>query len=171
MALRLPFLGGWIAHEVVVTYFFLKSLHLLGVIFLLGNVTVTFMWKVLADRTHEPAVVAFAQRAVNWNDLAFTVLGVVLIVVSGYGMAWRANLDPIAIGWLFWSQVWFYAAGLIWLFILVPIQIAQRRQAKRFSNSEPIPASYRRLAFHWNLWGVFATLLLLVPLWLMLSKQ
>jgi uncharacterized membrane protein len=148
----------------------MKSAHLIGVIFLLGNVSVTFMWKLFADDTEQPVVIAFSQRMVLWNDWAFTVIGVVLIIVSGYGMAWSAGLDLVSQGWLFWSQVWFYGAGLIWLFVLVPIQVVQARQARRFSAHGVIPESYRRLSWHWNVWGVLATVLLLVPLYLMIAK-
>lgn len=148
----------------------MKSLHLIGVILLLGNVTVTFMWKLLADRRGTPEVVAFAQRSVIWNDWAFTAFGAAIIVVSGYGMAWAADLNPISISWLFWSQVWFYASGLLWLLVLVPIQALQARQARRFVHETAVPKSYRLLVLHWNIWGILATLMLLVPLFLMIAK-
>jgi len=57
------------------TYLVMKTLHLVGVILLMGNVTVTFIWKLFADRTRNPEIVAFAQRLVGWNDWAFTVWG------------------------------------------------------------------------------------------------
>jgi len=148
----------------------MKNLHLIGVILLMGNVTVTFIWKLFADRTRNPAIVAFAQRLVGWNDWAFTVWGAILILVGGYGMAWTTEMDLLAVDWLFWSQVWFYVAGLIWLLVLVPIQVLQGRQAREFAAGTSIPSAYWRLAFHWNLWGVLATLLLLVPLYLTIAK-
>lgn len=152
------------------TYVVFNTLHLVGVILLIGNVTVTFIWKLFADRTREPPIVAFAQRLVIWNDWAFTALGAGLIIVSGYGMAATTEMDLIAVDWLFWSQIWFYVAGLIWLLVLVPIQVLQARQARDFAESGKIPSAYWRLTFHWNLWGVLATVLLLAPLYLMVAK-
>ena len=50
--------------------------HLLGVVLFLGNILVTAMWKLLADRTRAPGVVAYAQRVVTITDFAFTAPGV-----------------------------------------------------------------------------------------------
>jgi uncharacterized membrane protein len=36
-------------------YLILKALHLLGVVLFLGNIVVTAVWKMLADRTQSPA--------------------------------------------------------------------------------------------------------------------
>lgn len=153
------------------TYFLFKTIHILGVIILVGNVTVTFIWKVYADGTRDPAVVAFAQRLVTWTDWAFTAGGAVLIIVGGYGMTVVGKLDPIGVGWLFWSQVWFYGIGLVWLFVLIPIQVAQARQAREFAATGTIPASYWRLCWYWNIFGVTATVPFLYVLYLMVAKS
>jgi uncharacterized membrane protein len=156
--------------EASVTYILFKNLHLLGAIILIGNVTVTAVWKVFADRTREPAIIAFAQRLVTYTDWAFTLSGVVLIMVGGYGMTWIAGMNILSLGWLVWGQIWFYGSGLIWLFILIPTQIAQARQTRAFTTSDPIPEPYRRLARHWILWGVISTLPLVMVLYLMIAK-
>lgn len=44
------------------TYLAFKVVHILGVVLFLGNIIVTGVWKVLADRTGEPRTVAYAQR-------------------------------------------------------------------------------------------------------------
>lgn len=49
-------------------YLLIKSLHLLGVILFVGNIIVTGWWKVMADRTGNPAIIAFAQRQVTLTD-------------------------------------------------------------------------------------------------------
>ena len=60
-----------------------KVVHLFGVILFLGNVIVTGVWKVLADRTGEPRVIAYAQRLVTLTDWIFTAGGVALILIGG----------------------------------------------------------------------------------------
>jgi hypothetical protein len=40
-----------------VTYPACKSVHILGVVLFLGNIIITGVWKVLADRTGEPLIV------------------------------------------------------------------------------------------------------------------
>jgi hypothetical protein len=62
--------GGSMRHEAWL------ALHILGVVLFLGNIVVTAVWKVLADRTRNPAVVAYAQRLVTVTDIAFTATGV-----------------------------------------------------------------------------------------------
>ena len=50
--------AGW--EGGVRAYLFLKGIHILGVILLLGNIIVTAWWKIMADRTRDPRVIAFA---------------------------------------------------------------------------------------------------------------
>ena len=59
------------------------GLHVLGVVLLLGNLIVTAVWKVLADRTRQVDVIAYAQRLVAVTDIACTAPGAILIAVSG----------------------------------------------------------------------------------------
>ena len=64
--------GSHLPRDRVVIYPVLKFLHVLGVILLVGNVTVTAVWKVFADRTHNAVVVAFGQRLVTITDWFLT---------------------------------------------------------------------------------------------------
>ncbi len=99
-----------------------KFLHVTGVVMLMGNITVTAIWKFFADRDGRPEILGFAQKLVTYTDWAMTVWGVILIIGGGYVMAISAGytLDR---GWLLWSQVLFALSGMIWLLVLVPIQI------------------------------------------------
>jgi uncharacterized membrane protein len=87
-----------------------KVIHLFGVIVFLGNIIVTGVWKLLADRTGEPSVVAYAQRLVTVTDWIFTAGGVVLILLGAYGMAFVAGLDLRGQTWLVWGQSLFGAS-------------------------------------------------------------
>ena len=89
---------------------------------LMGNITVTAIWKYFADRTHSPEILSFAQKLVTYTDWSMTVWGVLLLMGGGYAMVFLVNW-PLTQWWLLWSQILFVVAGLIWLFILVPIQI------------------------------------------------
>ena len=46
-------------------YSIFKFIHVLGVVVLLGNVTITAFWKVFADRTRNASLIAHAQYAVS----------------------------------------------------------------------------------------------------------
>ena len=145
------------------------SLHILGVVVFLGNIVVTALWKMFADRTREPIVVAYAQRLVTVTDFAFTATGAALILVSGHAMAGRfGGIDGplwLTLGWSF-----FVASGVIWLAVLVPIQIAQSRLARGFRDGSPIPRRYWRLSTLWAAFGAVATALPLANLYLMVFK-
>lgn len=152
-------------------YDVLKLLHILGVVLLLGNVTVTSIWKLYADATQDPAIIAFAQRLVTVTDWFFTFWGIVLLVAGGYGAAWLAGMDVLRDDWLVWSEIMFAVAGAIWLFMLVPIQVRQARMARAFAPAGPIPAAYRRLGRLWIIGGLAATVPLVAATWMMITRS
>lgn len=147
-----------------------KFLHVLGAIILVGNVTVTAVWKVFADRTHDARVVAFGQRLVTITDWTLTASGIVLIVIGGYGAALVGRMNVFGAPWLVWGQILFALSGLIWACILVPAQIRQAREARQFAKGGEIPDSYRRDAKRWLVWGIVATVPLVAAVWLMVVK-
>ncbi len=150
-------------------YLLLKFVHVLGVVLLIGNVTITAVWKIFADKTRNVFTVKFAQKLVIEADWAFTVPGIVLIAFGGYGMAYVANIGLTTTPWLLWGQICFVLSGMMWLCILVPLQTVQYRLSKKFGEGE-IPARYWRLGYLWLVWGVLATLPLLVAMYLMVTK-
>ena len=146
------------------------SLHILGVVLFLGNIVVTAVWKMLADRTRNPPVVAYAQRLVTVTDIAFTATGAALIVVSGQVMAreWGGVFGGplwLTVGWSL-----FIASGVIWLVLLVPIEVMQERLARSFRDAPAIPGRYWRLSRLWAVFGVIATVLPLLNLYFMVFK-
>ncbi|MES9856359.1 MAG: DUF2269 domain-containing protein [Sedimenticola sp.] len=152
------------------SYELLKSLHILGTILLLGNVIVTAWWKVMANRTNNAKVIAFAQRQVTLTDFLFTLPGAVLIVASGDYIAYFMMNDSWTVLWIAWGRVLFIMSGLIWVFILVPIQVKQAKLAKEFTLKESIPDKYWKLNKHWYQFGAVAVLLPLCNIYWMVFK-
>jgi uncharacterized membrane protein len=152
------------------TYTIFKFLHVLGVVLLVGNVTVTAAWKVYADRSMNGAIVANAQRAVIYADWCFTVPGILLIMLGGYGMAYDARLDIFGSRWLLWGQGLFIVSGMIWLLVLVPAQVRQARLARSLAPGDPVPESYWRIGRVWLTWGIIATVPLVAALFVMIVK-
>ena len=145
-----------------------KFLHITGVVMLMGNITVTAIWKYFADRTQQPEVLSFAQKLVTYTDWSMTVWGVVLLMGGGYFMVFFADW-PLTLHWLLASQLLFIVAGLIWLLLLVPIQVRQARLARSFTGDD-VGDEYRRLSRQWLIWGLISTLPLLAATWLMIAK-
>ena len=151
-------------------YFTFKALHYLGVILLAGNITVTAVWKVFADRNGDWRVVRFGQNLVTGTDFGLTIPGIILTMVGGYGSAMAMGYSPFEPGWLVWSQILFVLAGMIWLFILVPIQIRQARIANTWAQQSDVSEEYRSLSRRWITWGLISTVPLCAILWLMVAK-
>lgn len=147
-----------------------RVVHLAGVVVFLGNVTVTALWKALADRTRHPATVAFAQRLVTLTDWVFTAGGVAVILVSGYAMAWLSGWGDLSPGWLRWGVGLFILSGLAWGLVLIPIQIIQARMARAFDPDQPIARRYWRLSRIWLWVGIAALVPPYLTIWVMVAK-
>ncbi len=152
------------------TYLILKSLHIFGAVIFLGNIIVTAWWKVMADRTRNPAVIAFAQRQVTMTDYVFTAGGAALVLATGIGNAMSHGMDYLGIRWLAWGYWLFIISGILWIAILVPVQIKQAKLARKFAESGNIPDVYWRLGHIWIVTGVLATIIPLANIYWMVFK-
>lgn len=150
------------------TYLVWKFLHITGVVMLMGNVTVTAIWKFFADRDGRGAVLGFAQKLITYTDWSMTMWGAALTMIGGYGLAIEGQFD-LTQGWLLWAQVCFVAAGAIWLGLIVPVQIKAARLARDFGDG-PVPEAYKALSRKWILWGLISTVPLVAALWLMIGR-
>jgi len=147
-----------------------KLLHYLGFILLVGNITVTAVWKVFADRNGNWRIIQFGQSLVTGTDFGLTIPGIILTMVGGYGTLWALGYSLLEPAWLLWSQIMFVCAGVIWLFILVPIQIRQARLANTWTSQDDVTDEYRDLSRRWITWGLISTVPLCAVLWLMVAK-
>lgn len=152
------------------SYLWLKTLHLFGIMVFLGNIIITGWWKFMADRTHNPQIIAFAQRQVTLTDYMFTASGAALLLAAGWGNAALHGMAISEIRWLSWGFWLFNLSGLIWVAILIPVQTRQERMAQKFKDDAEIPQEYWQLCKRWNIWGAFATLLPLMNLYWMVFK-
>ena len=152
------------------TYLVLKSAHIFGVILLLGNLIVTAWWKLMANRTKNPSIIAFAQRQVTLTDFVFTAPGALLAILAGDSMAYNFIGDSWSIEWLTWGRCLFITSGIIWISILIPTQIKQARLARNFANSKSIPDEYWKLSTRWNIFGTIAVVLPLINIYWMVFK-
>jgi uncharacterized membrane protein len=141
-----------------------RTLHVLGAVLLVGNVTVTGFWA--AYLYTQRSVVPFrpVARAILWTDLLFTVGGASLLTFSGIQLL-------LARGYSFWETPWLVKgvgslalATLLWLAVLVPDQFRLERLAPDDS------IRLRRLFLRWSLVGWTSTALLLNGLWAMVRK-
>jgi len=150
----------------------LKFVHVFGVVLFLGNISVTFYWKIMANRTRDMKIISFSQKQVTKTDFVFTGLGATLIAISGYSMVGRTGFD-LSTPWILWAQILFYLSALIWLFFLVPIQYKQWRLVDSLNQSkfnETKENEFYALSQRWNVIGSLALALPMISLFLMTLK-
>lgn len=147
------------------------TLHVLGAILFVGNIVTAALWKTMADRSGNPAVIHQAARNVMLADWAFTVPGLVLLVVSGSLMAERGGYALDGLNWLTLSLILFGLSGAIWLAALIPLQRRMIRLSEEALRTGVPSESYRKASRNWAIFGTAATLLPIVILYLMVSKS
>ncbi|MDU0329919.1 DUF2269 family protein [Paenibacillus sp. 3LSP] len=91
------------------------TLHVLGVLLMVGNIITAAFWKSRADRTGNPQIMHYAAKNVMIADYIFTIPGLVLIVLSGGMMTGGLGYSLTGLNWLTLSLGLFAVSGLIWL--------------------------------------------------------
>jgi uncharacterized membrane protein len=142
----------------------LRALHVTGAVLLLGNVTVTGFWATYLVRARHHVPFRPVARAIMWTDLVFTLVGGIVLTVSGILLTMRAGYRVIETPWLFKGIVALGVATLLWLLVLRPDQIRLERLPAGDDRSR------RRIFARWSVVGWSATLVLFYGLWMMVAK-
>ena len=147
------------------------ALHVLGATLLIGNALVMAAWLTIAGFSRSDRAKRRAARVVNLGDVWFTVPGVILLLLNGLAMV-AARYGGLAAlsttGWITAGLVLLSLTGIIWAFRLVPAQLTLYRLA---TVHGPLDAgAFRRVLNHWSLWGVIATALPLLAVFVMTTK-
>ncbi|MBL1321731.1 MAG: DUF2269 domain-containing protein [Methylophaga sp.] len=152
------------------TYLILKTIHIIAAVLFLGNIIITGWWKLMANRTNNPVIIAFAQRQVTLTDFIFTAGGSTLLLVTGMANIGIYSISISGTLWISWALALFTLSGIIWVGILIPLQIKQAREAKTFTPETTISPEYWRRENLWIIFGIIATILPLISITLMVLK-
>lgn len=134
-----------------------------------GNIIVTAMWKVRADKTRDAKIMAFAQKLVTRTDYVFTSIGAGLVLVTGLLML-DSYEGPMGVWWIRRGLEFFGLSAFIWVALLVPIQAKQARMARDFADGGEVPEQYYKLGKRWIMFGGIATLVLIANIIIMIYK-
>lgn len=145
-------------------YGVLKTLHVIGAVLLVGNVTVTGVWALLMYRARAEVPFRPVARAILWTDL-LTLSGGAMLTITGILMIRQARLSWLEMPWLLRGIGALVASTLVWLVMLLPDQVRMARLQS--GDSERVQVVFRR----WSLVGWSATLLLYVAIWYMVTKS
>ena len=87
----------------------LKVIHLVCACLFLGNVIVSGVWALLAERTRNHAIIQFSNKMVLITDAMFTLVGAVGVVWTGHGMAvnFGGGASHPWIQWSYWLLTFF----------------------------------------------------------------
>ena len=151
-------------------YTWLKFLHIFGAVLFVGNIVTAALWKTRADRSGDLTTIAFAQRTVALADWMFTLPGILLVAIGGYGMAARRPWPLHGLHWLEWGQGLFWLAAIIWIVVLVPAQRRLVALSEAGVKAGSLPAEFARVSKRWAMWGGIATLLAIIVLFMMVTK-
>ncbi|WNQ11293.1 DUF2269 family protein [Paenibacillus aurantius] len=152
-------MSGWLA------------VHLIGVVLFVGNIITAAFWKVRADLGQDPVIVHGTAKNVMLADYVFTLPGLALLVASGVTMAVQGGWPMSGLSWLSVSLILFAVTGVIWLAILIPLQRRMIRYSAESVTAGALTDAYRRASRYWAVFGIAATLLPVVILYLMVAKS
>lgn len=149
----------------------LLMLHVVGAVLFLGNIITAAFWKIVAERSGDLPHLSRTARNVMLADYAFTLPGIVLLLVTGFAMAAKAGYPLGEWNWMTSSLALFALSGIVWGAVLIPAQRCMMKESAAAAHGRiPLSARYRQASRRWDVFGTFVILLPLVVLYLMLNK-
>ena len=148
-------------------------MHIAGAVVFLGNIIVTGVWMLLAERTRSIQVIHFSAKAVIRADFLFTLPGVLLLVINGLVMVvgrWGGWNALHQISWITIALALFIASGVIWMGVLIPVQHRMAVFSDPSNYPDSLPSQFFSAIHRWYFWGGLAILLPLASLYLMVHK-
>ncbi len=149
------------------TFLFLKWVHILSAVVLLGTGvgSAFYVWR--ANREGNLHAIRFVLKNVILADWLFTVPPIVLLPVTGVWMM-RIKGTPFSELWILLSLVLFVIAGLCW----IPAAVLQYKMKALADHAieERLPATYWQYERLWFILGIAAFPSVLVIFTLMIFK-
>ena len=150
-------------------YFFVKYLHVLGAIVILGTGSGIAFFMLMAHRSGDAAFIARTAATVVFADMLFTLTAVLLQPVTG-GVLMMLSSTGFAERWLMASLGLYAVAGLFWVPVIF-MQIEMRDLARvAAAENQPLPPRYFLLFRRWFVFGIPGFGSVMTILWLMIAK-
>ncbi len=152
-------------------YIILKILHVTAVVIFLGNLITGILWKLHGDQTENPVIIRHTIAGLIRADRWFTIPGVVLILVGGFGAAMVGGLPLLRTHWILLGIILFSVSGIAYMARVVPLQQQMLRVARSGVESGKLDwDKYRALSRSWNVWGTIALLAPVLAMIAMIAK-
>lgn len=150
-------------------YLFVKWLHVLSSVVLVGTGFGSAYFMFFANRSDDIAARAIVSRLVVRADWWFTTPTVILQPATGFTLAHLAGW-PLSTPWLAGALALFVFAGMCWLPVVwLQIRMAAMADAALRAGTA-LPHRYETYARWWARLGYPAFLAMLLVFWLMVAK-
>jgi uncharacterized membrane protein len=152
-------------------YIALKILHVAAVVIFLGNLVTGILWKMHGDQTSDPVIIRHTVAGLIRADRWFTIPGVVLILIGGFGAALVGGLPLLRTPWILAGIILFTISGFAYMGRVVPLQRQMLAVARSGVETGTFDwGRYRALSRSWNVWGSIALLTPVVAMIGMIAK-
>lgn len=152
-------------------YLLFKAIHLLAVVAFLGNITTGLFWMKFACKTNDTKYMHLTVSGIIVSDRLFTIPGVIIITIGGFGAAIYGGLPLLGTGWIFWPIVLFSLSGLFFAYKVVPLQTKMKRfLATGISHNNYDEKLFTGLLKQWEFWGLLALVTPVVSFFMMILK-
>jgi uncharacterized membrane protein len=94
------------------------------------------------------------------SDRKFTLPGIGVLLVGGFGAAIVGGIPILRTGWILWSIVLFTLSGFAYSAQVAPLQKRMAAFAQAHAGNAPFDWDrYHALSRAWERWGLFALLM------------
>jgi uncharacterized membrane protein len=150
-------------------YSIFKLIHILAVVLFMGNIYTGLFWMNRAHRTKDLSIINHTMKNVILSDKYFTVPGVIIILIGGFGAVFQNHLPMLRLGWIFYPIVLFSISGIAFSWKVVPLQ-KQIYNLTNGSHENFDWDNYNKLFKEWEIWGLVAIVTPIVALAMMVLK-
>ncbi len=152
-------------------YVIFKCIHLLAVVAFLGNISTGLFWMRYSFQLKDINYMHHTVSGIILSDRYFTIPGVVIITLGGFGAAISGGIRLLGTGWIFWPLILFSLSGLLFAFKVVPLQTKMKHDlAKAITDKEYDQHSIFVLFKQWEFWGLLALITPLISFFMMIVK-
>ncbi|MCL2714374.1 MAG: DUF2269 domain-containing protein [Alphaproteobacteria bacterium] len=152
------------------SYLFVKTLHILSSVLLVGTGFGSAFYLFFVNRTRSVPAIAAVSRLVVRADWWFTTPAAVFQPLSGLWLA-SSTAQEWTAPWLLGSLVLYLIAGLCWLPVVwIQIRMRQLSAQAAAGGAAELPPAYWRHALVWEMLGYPAFLAMLAVYFLMVFK-
>jgi uncharacterized membrane protein len=145
----------------------LKVVHILAVVVLLGNLLMAPFWRKRLAALGGVQARAAANRSVRVADLIFTLPGWVVVLATGIMLIIYRGMQG---GWLHLSLLLFLGWLIFWHMLVLHARKAMIAQAEEAISSEQAPAELAQYERQWQQWSYLAAGIVVLILILMIAQ-